>query len=322
MKKLSVSTAMCTYNGSRFLREQLCSIASQSQQPEELVVSDDCSTDDTLDILRGFASQAGFSVRILSNTARLGPAKNFEKAIGACDGDIIVLSDQDDVWRPQKVASLAEAFNEHPEAVYAFSDAAMVDQFGKPIYQTSWETAGLKSQLGKFFGSGQVKVLLKHNFIPGAAMAFRSAFRHVVLPIPAGWMHDYWIALLGSVFSSGVPVNQPLFDYRRHPDQVCGLKTKSLVQFYKDSVASSPAEVWQKLATFRELERRVLAFPATKQAVKERLELLKEKEAHLLKRAEARSATGATRAAQVLIEACTGRYQRFSNSWYSVFRDL
>jgi glycosyltransferase involved in cell wall biosynthesis len=321
MTKPSVSVAMCTYNGSRFLRDQLRSIARQSQQPDELVVSDDGSTDATLGILESFASQVGFSVRILVNTRRLGPAKNFEKAIEACGGDIIGLSDQDDVWRPDKLGSLVAVFNQHPQAVYAFSDALMVDQFGNPTGQTLWEAVSLRKRLAEFSGLGQVEILLKRNIIPGAAMAFRSAFRHVVLPIPASWMHDYWIALLGSVFAYGVPVSEPLFQYRRHADQVCGWRKKTFAQVCKDSVAMSPAEGWGKLDTFRELERRVVAL-ASKPAIADRLELLKEKESHLVKRAEARSSTGVPRLAGVLAEVWTGRYQRFSNSWYSIIRDL
>ena len=97
MSGLCLSVSMCTYNGARFLREQLESIASQIRLPDELVVCDDGSTDATLAILTEYAKAVRFPVRIQCNTSRLGPAKNFEQAISLCKGEIIVLSDQDDI---------------------------------------------------------------------------------------------------------------------------------------------------------------------------------------------------------------------------------
>src|SRR5260370_27009832 len=103
MTEPSISVAMCTFNGARFLPEQLQSIALQTLQPSELVICDDGSTDGTVGILQSFALSARFPVRIFCNQETLGPARNFEKAIGLCDGEIISLCDQDDVWRPEKL---------------------------------------------------------------------------------------------------------------------------------------------------------------------------------------------------------------------------
>lgn len=226
------------------------------------------------------------------------------------------------MWRADKLGAFITVFEQHPEAAYAFSDAVMVDQFGEATGQTLWEAVRLRDRLRGFRGAAQVEILLKQNLIPGAAMAFRSAFRRVVLPVPDGWMHDYWIALLGSIFTYGAPVSEQLFEYRSHASQVCGLKKKGFGQVFKDSVTIGPVEVWKKLETFRELERRVGAFAASSPQVKERLEFVKEKDSHLLSRAEARSSKGLSRVAGVLAEVCTGRYQRFSDSWYSIVRDL
>ncbi|MGA7410085.1 MAG: glycosyltransferase family 2 protein [Bryobacteraceae bacterium] len=320
MPKLSSSVAMCTYNGARFLGEQLSTIAQQTEPPKELVVFDDCSTDETVSILESFASQAAFPVRILVNAHNLGPARNFEKAIEACDGDIIVFSDQDDLWRPHKLASLGRVFEQHPEAMYAFSDAEMVDQLGKPTGQGLWEAVLLRRRLREFIGPGQLEILLRHNLVPGASMAFRASFRKVVLPLPPGWMHDYWIALLGSTLSYGVPVDEVLFKYRRHADQACGWRKKNFAQTLMDSLRTRHDESWKKIETFRHILSRVhstsLDWPA------DRIKLLEDKEIHLARRAKVRSASGIKRVTGVLAEACTGRYHRFSNSWYSVIRDL
>jgi glycosyltransferase involved in cell wall biosynthesis len=223
-----VSVAMCTYNGSRYLPEQLRSIAGQTVVPYEVVICDDGSQDETLNILREFAAQSAFAVKVVANPERLGPARNFGTAIAACAGDIIVLSDQDDVWRPHKISSLVSALEGDPEAVYAFSDAGMIDPGGKSLGRTLWDSVGLRERVHRFSGAGQVEILLKENLIPGASMAFRASFRKTILPLPGGWMHDYWIVLLGSVLGHGVPVNDVLFDYRQHPNQVCGWGTRLL----------------------------------------------------------------------------------------------
>ena len=98
IKRLHISVAMCTYNGGKYLREQLISIAKQARLPDELIVCDDVSNDATLQILNEFQKMAPFPIRIHRNGVRLGVTKNFEQAIALCNGDIIALSDQDDVW--------------------------------------------------------------------------------------------------------------------------------------------------------------------------------------------------------------------------------
>jgi glycosyltransferase involved in cell wall biosynthesis len=319
---MRMSVAMCTYNGAHFVSEQLRSIALQARLPDELIVCDDGSTDETVSFLRAFADQSAFPVRIFFNEERLGPGKNFEKAISLCDGDIIVCSDQDDIWRPEKLAKLYETFDQNPDAVYAFSDADMIEENGKPLGRTMWEAVGLRRNLNRFSGLDQLRLLLKHNVIAGASMAFRASFKQVILPIPSGWMHDYWIVLLGSALSRGCPVSEQLFMYRRHSRQVCGLHKQSLGQAVRESICTGQDAALNKVKQFREIQRRVDVVCAVAQCPRDRLELLRQKETHLLKRAALRSASGVARAIGVLAEASTGRYQRFSNSWLSIARDL
>src|ERR1700751_2230018 len=106
MRKLTISVALCAYNSSRYGEEQLESIASQSRLPDEVVICDDDSVDDTPSILERFRKEAPFDVRIHRNETNLGVTRNFEKAIALCSGDIIALSDCDDVWRGDKLERL------------------------------------------------------------------------------------------------------------------------------------------------------------------------------------------------------------------------
>src|SRR5690349_6024675 len=126
-KRLSLSIALASYNGGRYIREQLDSIARQTRLPDELVISDDASTDSTPEIIEEFARSAPFPVHFLKNSERLGAIGNFEAAIRACKGTIIFLCDQDDVWYPEKVALMEECFIDHPEAGAVFSDGDVVD---------------------------------------------------------------------------------------------------------------------------------------------------------------------------------------------------
>ncbi len=99
-----ISVAICTYNGEKYLSEQLASIAAQTRLPDEMVVCDDCSSDATPDLVEEFARSAPFPVRFFRNPINLRSTKNFEHAIALCDGDFIALCDQDDIWLPEKLA--------------------------------------------------------------------------------------------------------------------------------------------------------------------------------------------------------------------------
>lgn len=172
-----LSVAMCTYNGAQYLQEQLDSIAGQSRLPDELVVCDDGSTDVTLEILEDFQKGASFPVKIYRNETNLGPIKNFEKAIMLCSGDIIALSDQDDVWMPQKLEKFKKALKDHPNAGYVFSNALLVDEMLRPLGSTIWEIVSFTARQRRRFGQGhQLEVLLNYNVVTGATMAFRAEF--------------------------------------------------------------------------------------------------------------------------------------------------
>jgi glycosyltransferase involved in cell wall biosynthesis len=317
-----VSVALCTCNGGRFLAEQLQSIVSQTKLPQELVICDDASTDDTVSIIQAFSRNAPFPVKLFQNAGRLGPAKNFEKAIGLCEGEIIFLCDQDDFWKPLKVERMVEALEKHPQAMYAFSNAEMVDENGNPLDSTLWDAVGLSTRPESFTGDGQLKILLKQNIVTGAAMAFRASFRESALPIMPDWMHDHWIVLLASAVSYGVPVPEVLLSYRRHGSQVCGWKKQTFWEVCVESLQARSEDWAQKVANFRDLLERIEAISPLFPCSPERMALLRDKEKHMATRSNARGSNGLARIGRVLAEASTGRYQRFSDSWYSIVRDL
>jgi glycosyltransferase involved in cell wall biosynthesis len=323
MSRLQISVAMCTYNGSRYLQEQLQSIASQTRLPDELVVCDDGSTDDTVSLLTAFAAQAPFPIRMYSNERRLGPTKNFERAIRLCRGDVISLCDQDDTWKPLKLEKLVAILDEHPRAGYVFSDAEIMDETGAALKGSLWEWIRFDKALLKRFADGdQVSILLKFNLVCGATLTFRSTLNSIILPIPDQWIHDHWIASLGSSFAYGVPVQERLIRYRRHGMQQVGLQNHSRSKEWMESLKTAGEQHVRRHEGFGELQRRVLLGAATSQCPPIVTRTIQEKVTHLANRRANQSLTGVAKIRAVLTEALSGRYQRFSNSWWSILRDL
>ncbi len=164
MDKQLVSVAMCTYNGAKYIQEQLDSIAAQSRLPDELVVCDDRSSDNTIEIVKSFGSKVPFSVSLYLNEENLGIIKNFEKAISLCTGNIIALSDQDDVWKPNKIEKILTAFAENLGAGYVFSNAELVNESLMPLGSSLWESLGIEDNFLKEYSQDtQVRILLKQS---------------------------------------------------------------------------------------------------------------------------------------------------------------
>jgi glycosyltransferase involved in cell wall biosynthesis len=220
--RLSLSVALASYNGERYIGEQLESIARQTRLPDELIVSDDASTDSTPALVRDFAQRAPFPVRFLQHE-RLGSTRNFEQAIGVCKGDIIFLCDQDDVWYPDKIEVIEAAFINRPEAGAVFTDADVVDENLRPLGSRLWRFFRFRSREQAQLAAGDaLGVLLRHPVATGATMAFRSSFRDFLLPMPPTW-HDAWIALLIGASSHLIALPTPLIAYRQHRDNQVGI---------------------------------------------------------------------------------------------------
>lgn len=218
-----ISVAMCTLNGQRFLGEQLESIAAQTKLPNELVVCDDGSSDLTDSILLDFAQRAPFPVRSVRNEKRLGSTKNFEKAIGLCEGEFIALCDQDDIWESNKLGRLVKSLGDSG-AGGVFSDAQLVDANGRPAQKRLWQLHKFDFRESiEFSRDAAIRLLLKHDVVTGATLMFRASVRNFVMPIPAPWVHDGWIAWMLVLYSQLTFVAEPLVRYRVHREQQLGV---------------------------------------------------------------------------------------------------
>src|SRR5215510_10277990 len=184
---------MCTYNGAEFLPAQWESILAQSRGPDEIVVCDDGSNDQTRSQLEKHAVESSIPVTLRFNEKNLGLIKNFEQAISLCTGEIIALSDQDDVWRSDKLQSIEDAFNNSPNAGLVFSDAEIVNEDLEPLGRRMWDEVSFDAHKRKQIAHGHaLEVLITGWTVTGATMAFRSRFVNLGLPIPENiaMIHD------------------------------------------------------------------------------------------------------------------------------------
>jgi hypothetical protein len=318
---MAVSVAMCTYNGERYLGEQLRSIATQTRLPDELVICDDGSTDSTAAIAREFARSAPFPVRVFVNGRNLGFSKNFERAIGLCEGEVIALSDQDDVWLPEKLATFERLFISQPDVQLAFADAQIVDEALRPLGYTLWNVVKFSGKERAALEAGQaIRVLLRRNVVQGAGMAFRTTLRPFVLPLPEGVIHDAWIALLASVVGSVRSIDRPLILYRQHGANQLGVKRRNFLERMRltceQALQASRVALRQYEEAGTRLRERSRAdvTPALYEDLMHKVEHLRCRISVALREPGWRRL--------MLAEIIRGRYHRYSVGWWSVGHDL
>lgn len=190
---VTVSVAFAAFRGESLTEEQLRSITSQAAPPSEVVVFDDASDDGTIEVVQDFASELGVRVVACRQPRNRGLIGNFESAIQATTGDIVFLSDQDDVWYPHKIAKVLETFDRNPAVELVFSDADLVDKNLRPLGRTPWQSIGFSNVDRDLMRSTHAfDLLLRRFLVTGATLAFRRSLLDVVLPLSKHLIHDAW----------------------------------------------------------------------------------------------------------------------------------
>jgi glycosyltransferase involved in cell wall biosynthesis len=229
---LSVSVALCTFNGARFVVAQAESILRQTALPLEVVLSDDGSSDGTVDRVREvFEShpEAGVSLVVLRSESPLGVTKNFERAVRKCRGDIIVLADQDDVWVPDRVADAVQAFEGRPDLLLRHGDARLVDEKGRPTGSTLLGALRVSERDVQAIAEGRAfETYIRRNIATGATLAFRRSLLEFALPFPVEWVHDEWLAIIAAATGAVELTKKPLIDYRQHSTNQIGVQDPTL----------------------------------------------------------------------------------------------
>lgn len=259
-----VSVALASYNGERYIAEQLASILAQSRRPDEVVVSDGGSIDDTVRVARDVLEQEADGMRweILADGARLAVGPNFQRAIATTRGNLIALSDQDDVWHPDRLARAIPVF-EDPDVLLSSSDARLVDATGSPLPVSLFAALGVGEQdVAQLRGPDAFALLIRRNLITGATVVFRRSLLMAAEPFPTDWVHDEWLAIIACTLGRLSVDPEKLIDYRQHGANTIGVSAPTF-RYRLGQMLASRGERYEVLARrSSELSARLSALKA------------------------------------------------------------
>lgn len=227
VSKEPVSVAMVTYNGERFLREQLESILCQLTEQDEVVVSDDGSADSTRKILEEYQNRDS-RVRVTEGP-QAGVKKNVEYVLRQCRGGIIFLADQDDIWKEDKVKRVLKTMEEEKCTLVIHDAEVFQEETGQTVQKSFFAFRSAKA--------GVFKNIIKNSYI-GCCMVFRKELLEKVLPIPDNIeMHDQWIGILNDFyFKKAVFLQEPLLLYRRHGENSSAMEHYGIGRMIRNRV--------------------------------------------------------------------------------------
>jgi glycosyltransferase involved in cell wall biosynthesis len=229
---MKLSVALATFNGEKFLKTQLESINKQTRLPDELVVSDDCSTDATVDVILAFKKIAKFNVILSRNSKTVGYSANFQRAISLCTGDLIFICDQDDKWFESKIEVMSSYMEENPEVFIAINDAEITN---RELYSTGITKL---QQIRTLYGGAD-------KFIAGCCSVFRTSLQPLYYPIPIELeAYDGWLHFLGKVLGSRRVIPLTLQYYRIHGNNTSRFEPNSTSRL---TIINRCARIWKKI---------------------------------------------------------------------------
>jgi glycosyltransferase involved in cell wall biosynthesis len=325
---MKVSVAMCTYNGAKFVREQLDSIARQSRLPDELIIVDDASSDSTVRILNEFREKSPFPVTIVVNEENSGVNFSFYKSTSLCRGEIVFWSDQDDRWKEDKIRKFIVIFDNNPQIGAITCDANIVDKNLNYLGYSLWSSEGFnKERQVAFNGGACFDILLNRNIAWGMTMAFRSDYIKLIFPVSDKWHHDGWAALLISAVAPVFALREALVDYRQHNRNAVGLQRATLQlkcaryieQWHGRSSQNRKKYEWV-VDRLEPVLARLNAFYPGDQLLESKIKIQGKIE-HFQNRAAMRN-PGSRRLSMVIKELKSNSYQKHSSGIKSVVEDL
>ncbi len=225
-ENISISIALCTYNGQQFLPAQFKSIIGQTIVPSEIVVCDDASTDSTVSLVNSFLKNTYFQGNIIENENSLGVIANYSQALSLCQGEYVALCDQDDIWQPDRISRClqhmieAEKFFGTNTPLLVHSDLQVIDSEGHVLAPSFVKFRKLQPRQ-----NDPLKILLVQNFVTGCTVLVNRSLLKAALPIPEyAVMHDWWLALVAAAAGKIIYEPKPLVIYRKHGKNVIGAK--------------------------------------------------------------------------------------------------
>lgn len=318
---LSVAVVMCTYNGERFVAEQLRSIFEQTRLPDHLVIVDDVSTDGTWRLVEQLCAQrpAGVRLTLERNPRNLGYVANFDRALGLANEDLLFLCDQDDVWHPGKIERMAREFVERPGLDLLHSDARLVGADGTSLGCGLFEALEITdAERQALHQNDGFEVLLRRNVVTGATAAVRRVMVQRASPFPAHWVHDEWLAIIAAMTGRIDCLEDMLIDYRQHGGNQIGVQHRGRRD--RNVLRDTRRQFMQRVEVRFDVLARWLAQcginadPAQAHALEDRLH-------HARVRAHLPAGVGA-RFHSVMTEAVRGGYRRYGFGFRSIVADV
>jgi glycosyltransferase involved in cell wall biosynthesis len=322
---MRTSIALATYQGGRYLSQQFESFLKQARPPDEVCVSDDGSMDETLDVVRAFSSTAPFPVRLVVNPVRGGVNKNFENAVSHCTGDVILFSDQDDVWLPAHIERLLLPMERDARIMAVASDSQFVDE-------TLKISGGTQAQSDRFPDSlrnatmrlprNQIELVLRQNIHSGHGMAFRRSLLPLLMPFTTTIMYDEWTLVLAATAGFITYVPEALTLHRQHRDQTLGARNKDLLLWATQSKNVSQEQERVQEEKWREMLNRVRDCRDFLSNPKLAENALQQKLDFVVRRTRTRRRPLPARLLLTVRELILGKYHRLGRGWLTFARDL
>ncbi len=226
-----ISVVVCTYNGEKFISEQLKSIIQQTLPPDEIIVSDDCSNDNTIMIAENILRKSGISYKVHKNEQNINATANFEQAMGMAAGDIIFTSDQDDVWGKNKIEIITKEFLKY-DCMLVFTNAEVVDQNLNSLGFDLWHEMEIditKDEMDNYFNK-----MIQGNIVTGATMAVSKKLYSLSVPFYANFFHDAWLALNATQYGKIIAIDKCLIKYRMHGNNEVGIIKHGMSRIFCD----------------------------------------------------------------------------------------
>ena len=319
---MSISVACCTYNGALFLEDQLESLVGQTRPPDEIVIVDDASRDDTARIVEQFSrsAPAGIAVVFQRNVTNCGVTENFRKAISLTTGELIFLCDQDDVWHSSKIETMCRVFETRSDLTLLHSDARLIGGEGGTLSCSLFEALEMTSRERRLIRRGSAfTALLARNLVTGATTALRRSVFDAARPFPNEWVHDEWLAIIAAAVGNVDYVDSQLIDYRQHSANQIGMRPLTLNQKFAKLSRAREHRYQRVQRRVEVLLEKLVSLGSV--VPKERVRKVHEKLEHVGVRA-ALPQNRAARIVPIVREIATGRYTQYSTGIRSIAQDF
>ena len=316
---MAVSVALASYNGEKFIAEQLDSLLRQTLPVDEIIVCDDNSADGTWSILNDYQRRYPEVVKIFRNECNLGCYRNFETALSHCGGEYILLCDQDDIWLPEKVARLTAILRQNPACDGVFCDSAAVNEQLQELDFSFWQMRKFSRNAQRQCRNNALKTMLKRVPVAAHSIALRRRALQYLLPFPElpGFYPDSWIALQLAIHSQWALTPEKLTLYRVHGGNVTAPQLENTAAQLRRSRAVRAKNGIAQTVRLGE----VLLAQTAADIPENKLKMVQDFTTHYTKRAKY-SGNFLLRSCQIAGEVFSGRYFKYSNGIKSIAADL